>query len=95
MKITPRLRQGGKGIVGGLHSGADWTSSDGRAVGYEGLLGEKFHFLLAAITGYLATKLTLDGPRTDPKAIKMCSDRLTSLEPTFGPYPQTNTRNSL
>ncbi len=60
MKLTPLVRRGG--LCGGLHSGVDWRHPvDGSAAGYEGLLAEQFHFLLAAITGYLGCELTIDG----------------------------------
>jgi len=50
------------GPGGGLHSGIDWRHpDDGRATGYEGLLAEQYHFLLAAITGYLGCELTIEG----------------------------------
>jgi hypothetical protein len=59
-KMTPLVRRGG--LCGGLHSGVDWRHPvDGRPTGYEGLLAEQFHFLLAAITGYLGCELTIDG----------------------------------
>lgn len=59
-RMTPRVRRGE--LCGGLHSGVDWRHPvDGRAVGYEGLLAEQFHFLLAAITGYFGCELTIDG----------------------------------
>ena len=63
MKVTPRLRQGQPGISGPLHSGVDWTSPDGSPSGYEGLLAEQHHFLVAAVTGYLGYELTIDGLR--------------------------------
>ncbi len=60
MKLTPLVRRGG--LCGGLHSGVDWRHPvDGSPAGYEGLLAEQYHFLLAAITGYLGCELTLDG----------------------------------
>lgn len=47
-----------------LHSGYDWRHpSDGGPSGYEGLLAEQYHFLLAAVTGYLGCELTIDGLR--------------------------------
>lgn len=60
MRMTPLARTGG--LCGGLHSGLDWRHPvDGRPSGYEGLLAEQYHYLLAAITGYLACELTIDG----------------------------------
>ena len=60
MKMTPLVRRGG--LCGGLHSGVDWRHPvDGSPAGYEGLLAEQYHFLLAAITGYMGCELTLDG----------------------------------
>lgn len=60
MKMTPLVRRGE--LCGGLHSGLDWRHpADGRPTGYEGLLAEQFHFLLAAITGFLGCELTIDG----------------------------------
>ncbi len=60
LKMTKLVRHGS--LCGGLHSGMDWRHPlDGRPVGYEGLLAEQFHFLLAAITGYLGCELTIDG----------------------------------
>jgi hypothetical protein len=59
-QMTPLVRHGG--LCGGLHSGVDWRHPvDGRPTGYEGLLSEQYHFLLAAITGYLGCQLTIDG----------------------------------
>jgi len=59
-RMTPLVRNGG--LCGGLHSGVDWRHpDDGRPTGYEGLLAEQYHFLLAAITGYLGCELTIDG----------------------------------
>jgi hypothetical protein len=78
MKMTPLVRSGE--LCGGLHSGLDWRHPvDGRASGYEGLLAEQFHFLLAAITGYLGCELTIDGlvihgPNTE---------RIRNLKPNF------------
>jgi hypothetical protein len=78
LKMTPLVR-GGE-LCGGLHSGVDWRHPvDGRASGYEGLLAEQFHFLLAAITGYLGCELTIDGlairgPNTE---------RIRNLKPNF------------
>lgn len=78
MKMTTRVRSGE--LCGGLHSGLDWRHPvDGRASGYEGLLAEQFHFLLAAITGYLGCELTVDGlvingPETE---------RIRNLKPDF------------
>jgi hypothetical protein len=77
-RMTPLVRDGG--LCGGLHSGVDWRHpEDGRPTGYEGLLAEQFHFLLAAITGYLGCELTIDGlafrgPRTG---------RIAMLKPDF------------
>jgi hypothetical protein len=77
-RMSPLVRDGG--LCGGLHSGIDWRHpDDGRATGYEGLLSEQFHFLLAAITGYLGCELTIDGlvirgPDTD---------RVRRLQPNF------------
>jgi hypothetical protein len=79
MKMTPLVRRGE--LCGGLHSGLDWRHPvDGRPSGYEGLLAEQFHFLLAAITGYLGVEYTIDGlvirgPDTD---------RIRRLRPNFG-----------
>ena len=95
MKMTVRLRRGGAGIAGGLHSGVDWRTWGGEPAGYEGLLTEQFHFLLAAVTGYLATELTLDGPRTDGEAQAMCSDRLASLRCNLGPRAEGAIGNPL
>ena len=59
-QMTTLVRSGE--LCGGLHSGIDWRHPvDGRATGYEGLLAEQFHFLLASITGYLGCELTIDG----------------------------------
>jgi len=59
-RMTPLVRNGG--LCGGLHSGIDWRHpDDGRPTGYEGLLAEQYHFLLAAITGYLGCELTIEG----------------------------------
>lgn len=82
MKITPLAVKGG--MSGGLHSGLDWRHKDGRPSGYEGLLAEQFHFLLAAITGYLGLELTLDGVKTDKKVLRNCSERVRILKPDFG-----------
>ncbi len=77
-KMTPLVRCGK--LCGGLHSGLDWRHpADGSAAGYEGLLAEQFHFLLAAITGYLGCELTIDGltirgPNTE---------RIRNLKPNF------------
>ncbi|MDA0322990.1 MAG: hypothetical protein O2923_09790 [Verrucomicrobia bacterium] len=86
MKMTPLVLSGE--LCGGLHSGLDWRHPvDGRASGYEGLLAEQFHFLLAAVTGYLGCELTVDGlvingPETE---------RIRNLKPNFarlaGPHP--------
>jgi hypothetical protein len=85
MKMTPQVRSGE--LCGGLHSGLDWRHpADGRASGYEGLLAEQFHFLLAAITGYLGCELTMDGlvingPDTERIQLKR------TLETRFGISP--------
>jgi hypothetical protein len=80
-KITPRLRQGAQGISGGLHSGIDWRREDGTASGYEGLLAEQHHFLLAAVTGYLGCELTIEGLKLSPAAIG--SERTRMSRPNF------------
>lgn len=60
VKMTGRVRRGE--LCGGLHSGVDWRHPiSGRPTGYEGLLSEQFHFLLATVTGYLGCELTIDG----------------------------------
>jgi hypothetical protein len=82
-KVTPRFRQGGSGISGPLHSGLDWRRIDGTPGGYEGLLAEQHHFMLAAITGYLGCELSIDGLRMNPAALAVTSDRLRSLHPNF------------
>jgi hypothetical protein len=82
-KVTPRFRQGGPGISGPLHSGLDWRRIDGTPGGYEGLLAEQHHFLLAAITGYLGCELFIDGLRMNPATLAVTSDRLRSLHPNF------------
>jgi hypothetical protein len=82
-KVTPRLRQGGPGISGPLHSGIDWRREDGTPAGYEGLLAEQHHFLLAAITGYLGCELSIDGLRSNATAQAVTSDRLRTLHPNF------------
>lgn len=89
MKLTPLVRRGE--LCGGLHSGLDWRHpSDGRAAGYEGLLAEQFHFLLAAITGYLGCELTIDGltfrgPNTERiRNLKPNVARLSGADPASG-----------
>jgi hypothetical protein len=78
MKMTPRVRSGE--LCGGLHSGLDWRHpADGRASGYEGLLAEQFHFLLAAITGYLGCELTVDGLVINGPD----TERIRNLKPDF------------
>lgn len=74
--LTPSVRQGL--LCGGLHSGLDWRHpATGEPSGYEGLLAEQFHFLLAGITGYLGCQLTLDGLYIAPWA----GDRAKELLP--------------
>jgi len=74
--LTPSVRQGL--LCGGLHSGLDWRHpATGEPSGYEGLLAEQFHFLLAGITGYLGCHLTLDGLYIAPWA----GDRAKELLP--------------
>jgi hypothetical protein len=78
MRMTPLVRSGE--LCGGLHSGLDWRHPvDGRATGYEGLLAEQFHFLLAAITGYLGCELTIDGLTIQGPA----TERIRALKPNF------------
>jgi len=56
-------------LSGGLHSGLDWRHPvSGEPSGYEGLLAEQYHFLLAGLTGYLGCHLTLDGLFVPPQA---------------------------
>lgn len=81
MKLAPLARNGG--LSGGLHSGIDWRKRDGSPSGYEGLLAEQYHFLLAAITGYLGLELTIDGLAFHEDALDGCSDRLAQLKPNF------------
>jgi hypothetical protein len=83
MKVTPRLRQGQPGISGPLHSGVDWTSPDGSPSGYEGLLAEQHHFLVAAVTGYLGYELTIDGLRYRGPDSRVVSDRVREVKPNF------------
>jgi len=74
--LTPSVRQGL--LCGGLHSGMDWRHpKTGEPSGYEGLLAEQFHFLLAGITGYLGCHLTMDGLYIAPWA----ADRAKGLLP--------------
>ena len=80
-KLTPLARSGG--LCGGLHSGLDWRMPGGAPSGYEGLLAEQYHFLLAALTGYLGLELTLDGLAVDPETRARCSERLDKLRPNF------------
>jgi hypothetical protein len=78
LKMTPLVRSGS--LCGGLHSGLDWRHPlDGRPVGYEGLLAEQFHFLLAAITGYLGCELTIDGLANNGPD----TARIRNLQPNF------------
>lgn len=56
------------GLCGPLNSGLDWRTWDGEAAGYEGLLVDQFHVLLATLTGYLGLELTLDGFRYGPES---------------------------
>lgn len=81
MKLTPLARKGG--LSGGLHSGIDWRKPDGTASGYEGLLAEQYHFLLAAITGYLGLELTIDGLAFHDTVRQHSSDRIAQLQPNF------------
>jgi hypothetical protein len=83
VKLIPRVRQGGPGISGPLHSGLDWRRPDGTAAGYEGLLAEQHHFMLAAITGYLGCELSIDGLRINPATQAVTSERLRTLKPNF------------
>ncbi len=77
-KMTSLVRRGD--LCGGLHSGLDWRHPvDGSATGYEGLLAEQFHFLLAAITGYLGCELTIDGLVNNGPD----SERVRALRPNF------------
>jgi hypothetical protein len=77
-KMTPLVRTGN--LCGGLHSGLDWRHpEDGRPSGYEGLLAEQFHFLLAAITGYFGCELTIDGIVINGPD----TERIRNLRPNF------------
>lgn len=79
MAMTPLVRAGG--LCGGLHSGIDWRHlRDGRPSGYEGLLAEQYHFLLAAITGYLGCEYTIDGLVINGPD----TERIRCLRPNFG-----------
>jgi len=60
-KFGDAIRRGS--VAGPLNSGMDWRNWDGWPAGYEGLLVEQFHVLVAAITGYLGLELTIDGHR--------------------------------
>jgi len=78
IKMTPRVRAGE--LCGGLHADVDRRHPvDGRPIGYEGLLGEQFHFLLAAITGYLGCELTIDGLTINGPD----TERIRNLRPNF------------
>lgn len=76
-KLSPAARNGG--LCGGLHSGVDWRRPDGSAAGYEGLLAEQYHYLLASITGYLGVELTIDGFLLDAAARASGSDRMDGI----------------
>ena len=77
IKLTPLARHGG--LCGGLHSGIDWRLPNGEPAGYEGLLADQYHFLLAAITGYLRLELTIDGLMMHGSD----SERCRKLKPNF------------
>ena len=77
-RMIPLVRTGG--LCGGLHSGVDWRHPlSGQPSGYEGLLAEQFHFLLAAITGYLGCELTIDGLTLHGPD----TERIRNLRPNF------------
>ena len=80
-RLTPLARTGG--LCGGLHSGLDWRMPDGSPSGYEGHLAEQYHFLLAALTGYLGLELTLDGLTADAETRSRCSERLDGPRTNF------------
>lgn len=78
IKMTALVRTGQ--LCGPLHSGVDWRHPvSGRPVGYEGLLSEQFHFLLAAVTGYLGCELTIDGLVINGPP----TERIRMLQPNF------------
>ncbi|HOS65635.1 MAG TPA: hypothetical protein PK251_12890 [Candidatus Latescibacteria bacterium] len=87
MRMTPLVRNGG--LCGGLHSGMDWRHPvDGRPSGYEGLLAEQFHFLLAAITGYFGCELTIDGLVINGPD----TERIRTLKPNFARMASVGTQ---
>ncbi len=60
--LFPMLKRFGAGeFQAGVGSGVDWKTWDGKACGYEGLLVDQFYALLAAITGFLGLRMTING----------------------------------